>query len=206
MPQPTGSTFNIYSCRNVTMPVFAQRLRALAGDYLVEPVIDGTQLEGSWDLDLRWNGRARVLPPGTERVTIFDAVQKDLGLILMLKDSARSVLVVDRVNEQPTPDAPGTAQKLPQEEVAFEVADLKPSRPGESAVMQQTRGGGLEVRAVPLGNLITAAWDIDQGHPERISGFPTGRSLPNSTSMRKRRRARTRCRFLARAISTTRAS
>lgn len=172
VPQPTGSTFNNYSCRNVTMAVFAQRLRGLAGDYLVEPVIDGTQLEGSWDLDLRWNGRARLLPPGTERVTIFDAVRKDLGLTLTLKDSPRSVLVVDRVNEQPTPDAPGTAQKLPPKEVAFEVADLKPSRPGESTVMQQTRGGGLEVRAVPLGNLLTAAWDIDQGHPERISGLP----------------------------------
>lgn len=172
IPQPAGSTFNVYSCRNVTMAAFAQRLRALAGDYLVEPVIDGTGLEGSWDMDLRWNGRARILPTGTERVTIFDAVQKDLGLTLTLKDSPRSVLVVDRVNQQPTPDAPETAQKLPPKEVAFEVADLKPSSPGESVVMQQTKGGGVEIRAVPLRNLITSAWDIDQGHPERISGLP----------------------------------
>jgi uncharacterized protein (TIGR03435 family) len=172
VPQPTGSTFNVYSCRNLTMAAFAQRLRALAGDYLPEPVIDGTELDGSWDFDLRWNGRARLLPPGTPRVTIFDAVKKDLGLTLTLKDSPRPVLVVDRVNEQPTPDLPETAKRLPKEEVAFEVADLKPSRPDESTVMQQTRGGGLEVRAVPLGNLITTAWDLDQGHPEKISGLP----------------------------------
>jgi uncharacterized protein (TIGR03435 family) len=112
------------------------------------------------------------LPPGTERVTIFDAVQKDLGLTLTLKNSPQSVLVVDRVNEQPAPDPTGTAQKLPEREVAFEVADLKPGRPGESTLIQQTRGGGVEVRAVPLANLITIAWDIDEGHPERISGLP----------------------------------
>lgn len=38
--------------------------------------------------------------------------------------------------------------------------------------MQQTRGGGVEIHAVPLRNLMTAAWDIDQGHPERIAGLP----------------------------------
>jgi uncharacterized protein (TIGR03435 family) len=172
VPQPSGSTFNVYSCRNITMGAFAQRLGALAGDYLVEPVVDGTQLEGTWDFDLRWHGRARVLPPGTERTTIFDAVRKDLGLNLTLKDSPQPVLVVDRVNEQPTPDPPGTAERLPKREVAFEVSDLKPSGPGERSVMQQTRGGGVEIHAVPLRSLMTAAWDIDQGHPERISGLP----------------------------------
>ncbi len=49
VPQPTGSIFSAYSCRNVTMAMFAQQLHSLAGDYLVEPVIDQTQLEGSWD-------------------------------------------------------------------------------------------------------------------------------------------------------------
>jgi uncharacterized protein (TIGR03435 family) len=79
---------------------------------------------------------------------------------------------VDRVNEQPTPDPPGTAEGLPKREVAFEVSDLKPSGPGERSVMQQTRGGGVEIHAVPLRNIMTAAWDIDQGHPERIAGLP----------------------------------
>jgi len=172
VPQAPGSTFVAYSCRNVTMARFAERLRGIAGDYLVEPVVDKTQLDGSWDLDLKWNGRARVLPPGTQRITIFDAVQKQLGLSLSLKDSPQSVLVVDRVNEQPTPEPLGTAEKLPKQEVQFEVADLKPSRPGESTILQQTRGGGVEARAVPLANLMTTAWDLDEGHPERISGLP----------------------------------
>jgi uncharacterized protein (TIGR03435 family) len=171
VPQPNGSIFTVYSCRNVTMAVFAQRLHALARDYLVEPVIDRSQLEGSWDLDLRWNARARLLPPGAERITIFDALQKDLGLTLTLKDSPQSVLVVDHV-EQPAPDPPGIAAKLPQRGIEFEVSDLKPSGPDETPVLRQTGGGGLEVRAVRLEELMTTAWDIDSGHPERISGVP----------------------------------
>ncbi len=172
VPQPTGSIFSVYSCRNVTMAVFAQQLHLLAGDYLVEPVIDQTQLEGSWDLDLRWNARARRLPPGAERITIFDAVEKDLGLSLRLTDSPQPVLAVDRVNEQPAPAPPGTAQKLPKPEVEFEVADLKPSRPDESPFLQLIPGGGLRARAYRLAGLMAAAWDTDEGHPERFSGLP----------------------------------
>ncbi len=172
VPQPSGSTFNVYSCRNVTMAAFAQRLHSLARDYLVEPVFDQTHLDGAWNLVLRWNGRARALPPGAERVTIFDAVEKDLGLSLKRTDSPQPVLVVDRVNEQPAPDLPGTAQKLPKPEVEFEVADLKPSRPDERPVLQQMPGGGLEARAYRLEGLMAAAWDTDEGHPERFSGLP----------------------------------
>jgi uncharacterized protein (TIGR03435 family) len=172
VPQPSGSTLNVYSCRNVTMAVFAERLHSLARDYLVEPVLDWTQLEGSWDLDLKWNARARILPPGAERITIFDAVEKDLGLSLKLTESPQSVLVVDHVNEQPAPDEPGTAQKLPKREAEFEVADLKPSRGDERPVLQQMKGGGLQARAFHLQALMAAAWDTDEGHPERFSGLP----------------------------------
>lgn len=172
VPQPQESTFNVYSCRNITMAMLAQRLRSLARDYLVEPVFDQTHLEGAWDLDLKWNGRARSLPAGAERITIFDAVEKDLGLSLKPTDSPQPVLVVAHVNEQPTPDPPGTAQKLPKPEAAFEVADLKPSRPGEGPVLRQMPGGGLQARSYRLEGLMAAAWDTDEGHPERFSGLP----------------------------------
>jgi uncharacterized protein (TIGR03435 family) len=170
--QPKESTFNVYSCRNVTMAAFAQWLHAFARDYLVEPVIDKTQLDGAWNLILRWNGRARTLAPGAERITIFDAVEKDLGLSLRLTDSPQPVLIVDRVTEQPAPDPPGTAQKLPKPEAEFEVADLKPSRPEEGPALRQMPGGGLQARAYRLEGLMAAAWDTDEGHPERFSGLP----------------------------------
>jgi uncharacterized protein (TIGR03435 family) len=76
-----------YTCRNMSMATFASRLRSVAGDYLKEPVMDNTGLEGQWDFSLQWNQRAQALPDGARRTTIADAVEKDLGLNLALRDA-----------------------------------------------------------------------------------------------------------------------
>jgi uncharacterized protein (TIGR03435 family) len=173
-PQPAGSSFGaVYACRNMTMALFAQRLHEIAGDYLIDPVIDSTGLEGAWDFDLKWNNRSQVLQAGAERTTIFAAVEKQLGLSLTLQNAPAPVLVIDRVNEKPTGNAPDIAQKLPPRELEFEVADLKPSRPGEpGGGMQVTPGGGLEARAMDMRVLLAMAWDIDWTHLERFAGIP----------------------------------
>lgn len=178
-PQPTNSGWIEVACRNMTMKAFADRLRNLAGDYLVQPVVDGTGIEGDWDFDLRWYRRNVAPPAGTERVTIFDAVSKQLGLTLALKEAPAPVLVIDRVNETPTPNAPGVGHELPPRELEFEVADLKPSRPDlrdSEKTMRVTPGGGLEFVGMPLSILMTSAWDIDFDHPERIVNLPKGAS------------------------------
>lgn len=173
-PQPAGSTFIAVSCRNMTMQAFAEWLRGAAGDYLTSPVVDATRLDGSWDFDLKWNGRSRLLPGGVERVTIFKAVEKQLGLSLAPQNAPAPVLVIESVNERPTENAPDIAKKLPHREIEFEVADLKPSRPGESgAGMRVTPGGGFEARAVDLRILLGAAWDMDWSHiNERFAPLP----------------------------------
>jgi uncharacterized protein (TIGR03435 family) len=173
-PQPSGSAFGRgYSCRNMTMAAFAERLHGLAEDYLIDPVVDSTGIEGAWDFDLKWNSRSQVLQAGAERTTIFDAVEKQVGLSLTLKNVRAPVLVIDRVNEEPTGNAPDIAQKLPPRELEFEVADLKPSRPDEPAVgLQVTPGGGLKAEAMDMRVLLAAAWDIDWDHIERFAGMP----------------------------------
>jgi uncharacterized protein (TIGR03435 family) len=171
--QPAGSVSVVWLCRNMTMAAFAERLRELGYEYIKEPVVDATGLEGAWDFELRWNRRSQVLPAGAERTTIFDAVSKQMGLSLTLQQAPAPVLVVDRVNEKPTENAPDPAQKLPPRVVEFEVADLKPSRPGEpGCCFQVTPGGGLEARAMDLRILMAAAWDIDFDHLERFAGLP----------------------------------
>jgi uncharacterized protein (TIGR03435 family) len=171
---PAGSTFGRgYSCRNMTMSAFAERLHGIAGDYLIDPVVDSTGVEGAWDFDLKWNNRSQVLQAGAERTTIFAAVEKQLGLSLTLQKTPAPVLVIDRVNEKPTDNAPDIAQELPPRVLEFEVADLKPSRPGEPAVgLQVTPGGGLETEAMDMRVLLAAAWDIDWDHLERFAGLP----------------------------------
>ncbi|HEX4275009.1 MAG TPA: TIGR03435 family protein [Bryobacteraceae bacterium] len=173
-PQPAGSAFSTaYSCRNMTMAAFAERLHGIARDYLIDPVVDTTGLEGAWDFDLRWNSRSQVLPGGAERTTIFAAIEKQLGLLLTLQKAPAPVLVIDRVNEKPTDNAPEIAQKLPRRELEFEVADLKPSKPGApGGGMQVTPGGGLEAIAMDMRVLLAAAWDIDWDHLDRFAGVP----------------------------------
>ncbi len=173
-PQRAGSTFIVVSCRNITMQAFAEWLRAAAGDYLTSPVVDATGIDGPWDFDLKWNGRAQLLPSGVERVTIFNAIERQLGMSLALRNAPAPVLVIDSVNERPTENAPDIANKLPPREVEFEVADLKPSRPGESSAgMRVTPGGGFEARAVDMRVLLGAAWDMDWSHiNERFAPLP----------------------------------
>ncbi len=157
----------------MTMAAFAEQLRGMGYEYIKEPVVDATGIDGSWDFELRWNRRAQVLPGGAERTTIFDAVSKQLGLSLTLQQAPAPVLVVDRVNEKPTENPPDLSQKLPPRVVEFEVADLKPGRPDEQpCCFQVTRGGGLEARAIDLKVLMAAAWDIDFDHVERFAGLP----------------------------------
>jgi uncharacterized protein (TIGR03435 family) len=172
-PQSGPAPETVYVCRNITMAAFAQQLRGIAGDYLTDPVTDSTDLEGAWDFDLKWNPRSQLLPAGSERTTVFDAVARQLGLSLETSNAPAPVIVVDRVNEKPTDNPPGTAQALPPALVEFEVADLKPGRPDERESLSVKPGGGLEARAVLMKILIATAWDIDWDHvDDMIAGAP----------------------------------
>ncbi len=171
--QPVGSAVIAVACRNMTMAAFAERLRGVASDYIKVPVVNATGLDGWWNFELHWNRRAQVLPGAVERTTIFDAMSKQLGLGLTLQQAPAPVMVIDRVNEDPADNPADLAQNLPPRVLEFDVADLKPGRPGESgADFGTTRGGGLEARAIALRDLMAAAWDIDFDHPERFAGLP----------------------------------
>jgi uncharacterized protein (TIGR03435 family) len=168
----TASGAVVFVCRNMSMDAFAQRLRGMAGDYLTLPVTNATGLEGIFDFELKWNARSQVLSPGAERTTIFDAIDQQLGLMLEPRKIPMPVLVIDRVDEKPTPNAVDLAQKLPARPTEFEVADVKPSGPDERRAFRATPGGGLEVHANSLRILISTAWDIDWDHSAELIAGP----------------------------------
>jgi uncharacterized protein (TIGR03435 family) len=163
-PQPGGAVDTVYACRNLTMDAFAEQIHGFAGDYLTSPVVNTTGLDGTYEFDLRWNRRSQVLPSGTERTTIFDAVEKQLGLTLAPTKTPAPVVVVDRVNENPTANSPDTAQRLPPRPVEFEVVDLKMNRNNEQSYINTTPGGGLEARGVEMKILLASGWDMDWDH------------------------------------------
>jgi uncharacterized protein (TIGR03435 family) len=170
---PPGTITNIqFSCHHTTMAELANDLHDWAGGYLDKPVVDSTGLKGSYDFDIKWTGRGQLQKAGDDGISIFDAVDKQLGLKLDLQTAPRPVLIVDSVNQKPTPNATGIEKILPPPPPAqFEVATIKPSKPDT-----QSRGSvtldQVNLQATNLKFMITFAWDLNFNDPETIVNAP----------------------------------
>ena len=125
--QPGAVTYTVVACSNVTMAEFAENLRGMVPAYINDPVQDSTKLEGGWDFDVKWTPRGQLVAAGSDGITIFDAVEKQLGLKLERQNTTMPVIVVDRVNEKPVDNLPGVAETIPAAPTEFEVAVIKPS-------------------------------------------------------------------------------
>ena len=161
------------SCHNMTMEIFAQVLRGYGGGtYLADPVVDKTVLTGAWDFDIRWTSRGRLAQAGSDAITLFDALDKQLGLKLDAQKLPLPVLVVDSVNETPTPNASGVEAKIPNPPPAeFEVATIKPSPPDARGQNGRLQNGRVDVSNFPLKQLIQIAWQLNN-NDEMIVGLP----------------------------------
>lgn len=170
--QPQSSEISLPAvCRGVTMRMFAQQLRNAAGDYLEAPVIDQTNLEGAWDFTFKWTSRDRLAAAGSDAITIFDAIDKQLGLKLESRQVPARVVVVDRVNRTSTPNSPAIAASLPPAPTPqFEVATIKPTDPQFRSVNIQTPPNGLiTIQGLTLSFMIQTIWFLT---PDMIVGAP----------------------------------
>jgi uncharacterized protein (TIGR03435 family) len=100
-------------CQNTTMAELAQDLQLWANGYIDHPVVDTTSLQGGWDFVLSWtpwnvlhpatpaDGSSPVeAPPGA--LSVFDAMERELGLRLDVQQHVVPVVVVDHVESMPT--------------------------------------------------------------------------------------------------------
>ena len=106
---PPGS--RVIACQNVTIAQFAERLQRLTPE-LTHPVLDRTAMEGTWDLTLTFNPSAGMSmgrggaeaaasdPSGS--YTIFEAMEKQLGLKLEKEQRPMPVIVIDHLERKPT--------------------------------------------------------------------------------------------------------
>jgi uncharacterized protein (TIGR03435 family) len=162
----------VFVCTNTTMEQFANDLHDWAGGYLTEPVVDSTGLKGAFDFDIKWTGRGQLQRAGADGISIFDAVDKQLGLKLDLQTAPRPVLVVDSVSQSPTPNSPDLEKILPTPPPAqFEVATIKPSQPGEG-IRGRINGNQVDVTNSNLKFLINFAWDLNPNDSEQIANAP----------------------------------
>jgi len=170
----------ILECRNISTGAFADQLpsiRAASGYLFNYRAVDQTGLKGTWNFDLKWT--PRVVNPKTAptaAITLFDAVEKQLGLKLELTKIPAPAILVDRVNRQPTPNLPGAADKLPVPPMKFEVAEIKPAAPDAPASSVAVQRGGLVRIHMTLKGLIQEAWGDYNG------GLIAGLSKPLESS------------------------
>lgn len=145
-------------CHSVTMAEFVANLPQMDGAYFDHPPFDRTELQGRWDFDLKWNVTGLVpTPAGT---SLFDAVDRQLGLRFEPRDVPMPVIVVDRVNRTPTPNAPGVSRSLPSAPTEFEAGIIKPSAPDTKSFGEFQPGGSVDLRAYHLQHLVAIAWGV----------------------------------------------
>jgi uncharacterized protein (TIGR03435 family) len=116
-PKPFPNIQVMTSCKNTTMPELALGLQQQAGAYIDHPVVDATGLQGGWNFLIGYTPRNQLQaaqnpnpnqPQGgiveasdPSGISVFDAVQKELGLKLVKEKRSIPVIVVDHVREKP---------------------------------------------------------------------------------------------------------
>ena len=118
-----------FSCRKTSMSSFAEFLHGAGNPYFNRPVVDQTGLKGGWDFDLAWtydkstNGNGISLP---------DSLLKQLGLRVESKPMPTPVVVIQNVNQRPTPNVADIEKLLPPPPPReFDVAVIHEANPDE---------------------------------------------------------------------------
>jgi uncharacterized protein (TIGR03435 family) len=164
-----------YTCRNMTMAAFASGLADMqfVWQYIENPsvVVDQTGLDGAWDFSFKYSRRrGPQIVIGTPVTTLFEALDKQLGLKLDVAKIPEPVVVVDSVNRTPTPNSPDAAKAFPPAPVEFEVADIKPTAPDFNDTRFQIQPGGrVNIQGISLKDLIEDMWNISD---EMLAGAP----------------------------------
>ena len=116
-PKPVTNMGPMIACKNTRMMELAENLQRMAGAYIDHPIVDGTGLQGGWNFWIGWTPRqmlqaapaaastapAGAVPTATDSngISVFEAVEKELGLKLVKQKKTIPVIVVDHVGEKP---------------------------------------------------------------------------------------------------------
>ena len=171
----------VIACHNETMEQFVAFLRGAISSPMVfrsgpapyvKPVIDSTGLTKSYDFDFKVTPFQLLPRAGPEGISVFDALDKQLGLKLALGTEPQPALVVDSVNETPTPNAPDLAMRMPPlPPLQFDVAVIKPSQPDEM-ISHTIRGDREEWHAITMKDHIRNIFDINYHDDASMAGDP----------------------------------
>lgn len=152
------------TCHNLTTQAIAENLQGMPGNYVDHPVLDSTKLEGTWDFELEYTQAGLLPEKGRDGITIFDALNKQLGLKLELQDVPMPALVIESMSRRPTENPAGVAAGLALAAARFEVAIIKPIDPNQPHPTGVGYMGGSQMKAGgTLLSLIAMALQIPPG-------------------------------------------
>jgi uncharacterized protein (TIGR03435 family) len=146
------------------MLMLCNRLRSMYASPVMAFVIrDETALKGNWSFDLTYSIGTGPEAAQSRRITIFEAIEQQLGLKLEQRGASAPVLVIDSANEEPIPNRPDIDSLLPplRYPTEFEVLSVKPAPPDadpRSARTEIVEGGRVTYRNTPLRMLFFGAF------------------------------------------------
>ena len=112
-PKPALNVSIVYGCKNTSMDELAGDLARRAS--MDHPVVDATGLEGGWDFMIGWTPENMLRTPprpggatapigdtaAPNGISVFEAVEQQLGLKLVKQKRIIRVIVVDHVDKKP---------------------------------------------------------------------------------------------------------
>jgi uncharacterized protein (TIGR03435 family) len=170
-PQPAGPDavpMQVVECRGVPVDDLLRLVVNFANSG--GKALDKTGLEGKWDFTIKWTPPELLARAGAEGISIYEAVDKQLGLKLEAGKVMQPVIVVDSVNRAPTPNPPETSKFLPPPPaVEFDTAVIKPTSPDFKGVRMQIRGDLINIQGATLARIIQEYHEVTA---EMMQGMP----------------------------------
>lgn len=158
----------VVDCRSLSIDDVAQIVVNMANAN--GRALNKTGLEGKWDFTIKWTPAPLLARAGSDGISIFDAVDKQLGLKLERGNVAQPVIFVDSVNEAPTPNAADIAKFLPPPPaVEFDVAVIKPTNSDFKGIRMQIQSDQINIQGATLSMLVQQFNDIT---PDMMQGAP----------------------------------
>jgi uncharacterized protein (TIGR03435 family) len=158
----------VVTCRSVSLDDLSRLIVNLTNTN--GKALDKTGLEGKWDFTIRWTPPALLARAGADGISIFDAVEKQLGLKLEAGKVPQPVVFVDSVNREPTPNAADISKFLPPPPaLEFEAATIKPTNPDFKGTQMQIRGDLIRIQGATLSMMLQEFYEVT---PDTIQGAP----------------------------------
>jgi uncharacterized protein (TIGR03435 family) len=107
---------------------------------------------------------------GADGISIFDAIDKQLGLKLEAGKIPQPVIFVDSVNEAPTPNAADIAKFMPPPPaIEFEAAVIKPTNPDFKGTRMNWVSDRINIQGATLNIMLQQFFDVS---PDMVQGGP----------------------------------